>query len=1415
MKTQNYILFIFFILITSLKSYGYQEKSDTISTQDIWSDTIHVIGDITIIQDGDVIINPGTYIEFKGDYFIKVIQTGKMTANGNVNDSIRFIPFDFQIGWKGIKFEDMSATADSSIFEFCSFQYSSGALSIKNFNKIRVNKCNFSNNRLGTISKGGGIYCFFSSVIINNCSFRNNYSGMGGALYFKASHANINNSIVTANTVNWSGAGIYCDTSYLYFNNCLIDSNYNSSTGAGAGLYSRKSDVTLTNCKFINNKRNAIYSYNYGGKLKLDNTLVANNEGSQGAGLNCWGIDLTIINSTIVNNKSGMAGGIYCYYCHNIEIYNSILWNNSGIYPDFYYLNYFPQINNCDIRDGNLLNLPDSQYVNNICNDPKFLNPSVNTGVSNDALQSDWSLMSCSPCINSGDSSLLDSVPLVDLNNNPRIYNDTIDIGAFEYQGDQTANLGVKIIYVKQNGIGDGTSWSNAMGNIQNAIDTPLECYDYLEVWVAAGTYYPLFTGQVYIRETSFELKDNVRLYGGFVGNETDLIMRNWKLNPTILSGDVGVSNVNTDNVYHVVVAENTNNSAILDGFEISGGYANSSSNFDSGGGIYCSYASPVFNNLMIRDNGASDMGGGVCLSYSQPKISNSLVHNNSSYRYGGGIYMEHSNPYLINIQVINNITNGFNGGGMMLGSSNPYIINSIIANNYGSTGGGIYCSFSSPMIINSLFASNESDEGAGIYSSKGSYPSIFNSIFWNNMDDNGINHFAKFYNASDTLFTIFSSLIQGGNTYNFPAAHYVNNIEAIPRFVNPSLIAGHDNNALNADWSLLPCSPCINAGNNILFPDTISYDMAKNDRIFNDTIDIGAYEYQGNSSGMQPKNIIYVNSKSNGGGSSWNDAIGNLQEAINLPCGCYDTSEIWVSAGIYLPDTIELAYIRQSSFTIRNNKNLYGGFAGNESSIDQRDWTINKSVLSGNIGSYSDSTDNCNNVVSIINQDSLIIIDGFTIENGYFNSYANNGGAGIYCKKSNAILKNLSLINNFSDYYGGGIYSTGSKINLENSIFNSNRADAGGAIFLHSTGMEVLNCKMINNFGEQGTGGICLKNTKGNITNCLIANNYGDDAGAIYSYQSNYAVVNSTLINNKCTFGGTNGIKTNDTLFILNSILWDIGYGGSTNQISYNDENLLKVENCDIKNGSNLNIPAANYINNIDIDPGFKNPNTFIGNYNYATLSDWSLKSCSPCINTGFFDSAYITSIFDINRNPRVYNNGIIDMGAYEYQDEKECLYIKFVVTDVDGLGVGYSISLDGMTYQTTDSLGQYQFDDNSYGDKFKYIIRLDNNYIFSDSITNLHNDTTIYYYHSSINENTSEIKWLIYPNPAKDKIEIFSNPGKKVIGIFNMEGQQQKSFIFNETNISIDISSFAKGIYFIRIYKDNNTVMKKFIKL
>jgi len=195
----------------------------------------------------------------------------------------------------------------------------------------------------------------------------------------------------------------------------------------GGAVYCAFSSPAITNCKITNNiadKGGAIYcveSYSV-----ISNTIIANNA-SMGGRPRCggicsdkWGV-LEIRNCTIVNN---LPGGIFTTSWDGMDVTNTIVWGN-----DNYQIQTFestPNVSFCDVQDG-------YPGMGNIDADPCFFGASSGVGPEYDGLSSNWTLRSCSPCINSGEKI---DLPPTDLAGSPRIYSDIVDIGAYENQSD-------------------------------------------------------------------------------------------------------------------------------------------------------------------------------------------------------------------------------------------------------------------------------------------------------------------------------------------------------------------------------------------------------------------------------------------------------------------------------------------------------------------------------------------------------------------------------------------------------------------------------------------------------------------------------------------------------------------------------------------------------------------------------------------------------------------------------------------------------------------------------------------------------------------------------------------------------------------------------------------------------------------
>ena len=242
--------------------------------------------------------------------------------------------------------------------------------------------------------------------------------------------------------------------------------------------------------------------------------------------------------------------------------------------------------------------------------------------------------------------------------------------------------LTAQVTYVKPGGIGDGSSWVNASGNLQETMSVALPG---AQIWVAFGTYTPTscsncdFTA----RDTYFHLREGVQVYGGFAGTETNLSQRNPVSLVTTLSGDIDGDGTLNNNSYSIVYSRDLDPSARLDGFTISGGNADNPDNdtatkYHSGGGW--------FNDGALNDY------------FSNPTIENCIFKNNYAISFGAaltnhGSFNGTANPTIINCQFINNISNShggaiYNDGGFG-GESNPSLTNCTFTNNVSETGSG------------------------------------------------------------------------------------------------------------------------------------------------------------------------------------------------------------------------------------------------------------------------------------------------------------------------------------------------------------------------------------------------------------------------------------------------------------------------------------------------------------------------------------------------------------------------------------------------------------------------------------------------------------------------------------------------------------------------------------------------------
>ncbi len=333
----------------------------------------------------------------------------------------------------------------------------------------------------------------------------------------------------------------------------------------------------------------------------------------------------------------------------------------------------------------------------------------------------------------------------------------------------------------------NGTSWQTAFVNLQAALDAAASGD---QIWVTQGTYIPSriyspngVTGGASGLNTpnliTFNLPNQIAIYGGFAGNEHSLSQRNPKAHQTILSGG--------GTMWHVVIAGNdvaqTGVTATLDGLTISGGNAQGPAtgnglfaplgySHNNGGGLYATFGSQIsVNNVSFLNNAAANEGGGIFSNNCNLDVTNSYFSGNSSGLEGGAVEVlntfQGSSSY--SARIANSIFSGnsaFLFGGAMVGegtfpnsNSNVVVDQDYFTNNTALEGGAIVFDSQPSTVSNSWFDSNVASVNAGALSTTNVVDTIANAVLY------GPNQtFTKFTTfVSNCLFT--NNVAQGNQS--------------------------------------------------------------------------------------------------------------------------------------------------------------------------------------------------------------------------------------------------------------------------------------------------------------------------------------------------------------------------------------------------------------------------------------------------------------------------------------------------------------------------------------------------------------------------------------------------------------------------------------------------------------------------
>lgn len=462
---------------------------------------------------------------------------------------------------------------------------------------------------------------------------------------------------------------------------------------------------------------------------------------------------------------------------------------------------------------------------------------------------------------------------------------------------------------------------------------------------------------------------------------------------------------------------------------------------------------------------------------------------------------------------------------------------------------------------------------------------------------------------------------------------------------------------------------------------------------------------------------VIYVNINATGSnnGTSWANAYTNLQSALSV---AFINDEIWVATGIYKPTSTTN---REISFVMKNGVNVYGGFDGTETNINQRDILANPTTLSGDIGALGDNTDNTKKVVKAQNFTTNFIMDGFRITSGY-DSGSTGRGAGMYLINNlgaQITINNCIFYDNYGYDRGGGLYVDDTNITFNNCefLYNTSYDYGGGAIYsanVSNSNIALYDCKFIGNVTRDGAaikfGGISLL-----FERCLISNNTSNQGGDIISIDSgvsSFAVNNSLIVGNLITQAAGSLISiyaSAPAMSITNSTIchnrnssaqvpyYEMIYKANGPLNIYNSivfGNTNSDQNVQIDSGNNVvnSIVENGYstgTNVITLSPVFSSPGTLATAPFNASTYDYSLVENSPGINAG--NNSFSTQfMYDYEQNTRIQQFNV-DCGAIEspYSDTQAPTAIcQDVTIFLNNLGTAI-IDSSMIDYGSSDNIG------------------------------------------------------------------------------------------------------------------------------
>ncbi len=415
---------------------------------------------------------------------------------------------------------------------------------------------------------------------------------------------------------------------------------------------------------------------------------------------------------------------------------------------------------------------------------------------------------------------------------------------------------------INASGTNNGTSWADAYTSLEDAL---LVFRESDEIWVAQGKYTANSNFLPFLNIN----KPDVKIYGGFNGTETALTQRDFITNETILSGDIAQPDApqisfsdyintpsRTDNSQFIISTSAAGENLLLDGLTISDAH-NIGSNLGAAIIKHPAVEKLTIKNCIIKNNVCRGVGSGIFADFEAPtgatNYKGELIIENCRFTNNWGAFATSLYAFNRNSDLDINVSN------------------SLFDNNYAGNGSNIIGGIaSSAMWLRNLDTNTQTANATTLTAN------VTNCTFAYNIDngsgiaasDRSVVSVSRQESANTARLNLRNSIFYGNSD---------GGVSMIPRITKPisSSIGGVvpsqdidlDNNLAEQSWGILPTTSTNNISGNPLFTDATNgdftlqtgslaidagdntysvgtTDLANNARVFNTTVDMGAFEF-------------------------------------------------------------------------------------------------------------------------------------------------------------------------------------------------------------------------------------------------------------------------------------------------------------------------------------------------------------------------------------------------------------------------------------------------------------------------------------------------------------------------------------------------------------------------------------------